>query len=109
MAAMDSFLITVDGAEHEVSAGTVQHLLDTSARFWLDLASMDKSTTDRLLLDTFGFHQLAVRDAEHFGQRPKVEAYDDFTLLVVYGATGRRSERRVGEPKQRLARGAAIP
>ncbi len=88
MAAMDSFLITVDGAEHEVSAGTVQHLLDTSARFWLDLAGMDKSTTDRLLLDTFGFHQLAVRDAEHFGQRPKVEAYDDFTLIVVYGATG---------------------
>ncbi len=88
MAAMDSFLITVDGTEHEVSTGTVQQLLDTSARFWLDLAGLDKSTADRLLLDTFGFHPLAVQDAEHFGQRPKVDPYDHFTLIVVYGATG---------------------
>ena len=88
MAAMDSFLITVDGTGHEVSTGTVQHLLDTSARFWLDLGGMDQSTANRLLLDTFGFHQLAVEDAEHFGQRPKVDPYDHFTLIVVYGATG---------------------
>ena len=85
---MESFLITVDGSEHEVSTGTVQRLLDTSARFWLDLADMDKSTEDELLRDTFGFHPLAVRDAEHFGQRPKIDAYDDVTLMVVYGATG---------------------
>ncbi len=88
MAAMDSFLITVDGAEHEVSTGTVRRLLDTSARFWLDLAGVDKSTADGLLLGTFGFHQLAVEDAEHFGQRPKLEDYDDFTLMVVYAAAG---------------------
>jgi Mg2+ and Co2+ transporter CorA len=42
-----------------------------------------------LLRDTFGFHPLAVQDAEHFGQRPKIDAYDDVTLMVVYGATGR--------------------
>jgi magnesium transporter len=88
MATMDSFLITVDGSEHEVNTGTVRQLLDTSARFWLDLADMDKSTADQLLLDTFGFHPLAVEDAEHFGQRPKLDRYDDFTLIVVYGATG---------------------
>ena len=82
---MDSFLITVDGIEHEVSTGTVQHLLDTSARFWLDLGGMDQSLADRLLVDTFGFHQLAIEDAEHFGQRPKIDPYDDFTLIVVYG------------------------
>jgi hypothetical protein len=34
MAAMDNFLITVDGAEHEISPDTLRHLLDTSARFW---------------------------------------------------------------------------
>jgi Mg2+ and Co2+ transporter CorA len=90
MAVMDSFLITVDGSEHEVSTGTVRRLLDTSARFWLDLADVDKSTADGLLRDTFGFHPLAVHDAEHFGQRPKIDAYDDVTLMVVYGATGRR-------------------
>ena len=73
MAAMDSFLITVDGSEPEVSTGTVRHLLDTSARFWLDLAGLDKNTADGLLLETFGFHPLAVEDAEHFGQRPKLD------------------------------------
>jgi Mg2+ and Co2+ transporter CorA len=86
MAAMDSFLITVDGSEHQVSTDTLRHLLDTSARFWLDLAGLDKSTADRLLRDTFGFHPLAVEDAEHFGQRPKIDPYDHFTLMVVYGA-----------------------
>ena len=40
-----------------------------------------------LLRDTFGFHPLAVEDAEHFGQRPKLDSYDDFALLVVFGAT----------------------
>jgi magnesium transporter len=90
MAVMDSFLITVDGSEHEISTGTVRRLLDTSARFWLDLAGVDKSAADGLLRDTFGFHPLAVHDAGHFGQRPKIDAYDDVTLMVVYGATGRR-------------------
>jgi magnesium transporter len=87
MAAMDSFLITVDGSEHEVSTDMVRQLLGSSACFWLDLAGLDNSTADGLLLDTFGFHPLAVQDAEHFGQRPKIDRYDDFTLLVVYGAT----------------------
>lgn len=84
---MDSFLITVDGSEPEVSPGTVRRLLDTSARFWLDVADMDKTTTGALLRETFGFHPLAVQDAEHFGQRPKIDPYDDFTLMVIYGAT----------------------
>ena len=90
MAAMDSFLITVDGSQHEVSPRAVRQLLDTSARFWLDLTHPDKGTADALLRDTFGFHPLAVKDAEHFGQRPKIDPYDDVTLMVVYGATRSR-------------------
>jgi magnesium transporter len=85
---MESYLITADGTEHEVSPDTVRGLLDTSARFWLDLAGLDHSTADGLLRDIFGFHQLAVEDAEHFAQRPKVDPYDDFTLMVVYGVGG---------------------
>jgi magnesium transporter len=88
MAAMDSFLITADGSEHEVSSDSVRQLLASSARFWLDLADLDESTADGLLRDTFGFHPLAVQNAERFGQRPKIDAYDDFTLMVIYGATG---------------------
>jgi magnesium transporter len=39
-----------------------------------------------LLLEDFAFHTLAVEDAEHFGQRPKIEEYDGFTYFVVHGA-----------------------
>jgi magnesium transporter len=84
---MDSFLITVDGAEHKVSPDTIRRLLDTSAGFWLDLVGLDQTAADRLLRETFGFHELAVEDAAHFGQRPKLDAYDDHTVLVVYGAS----------------------
>ena len=87
---MDSFLVTADGIERNVSTGTVRRLLDTSARFWLDLVGMDSETADGLLRDTFGFHELAIKDAEHFGQRPKLDTYDDFTALVVYGASDGR-------------------
>jgi magnesium transporter len=84
---MDGHLVTVDGAEHEISEGNVTQLLGSSTPFWLDLSGLDQQATRKLLGDTFGFHPLAVEDAEHFGQRPKADAYDDFTLLVVYGAT----------------------
>jgi magnesium transporter len=46
---------------------------------------LDAEASD-LLLHGFGFHPLAVEDAEHFGQRPKFEDYDGFTYLVVHGA-----------------------
>src|SRR5437763_23697 len=82
---MDSYLIMADGTEHEVSPSTVRRLVDTSARFWLDLAGLDRSTADSLLRGAFGFHQLAAEGAEQFGQRPKLDPYDDFTLMVVYG------------------------
>ncbi len=34
----------------------------------------------------FGFHPIALEDSEHFGQRPKLDTYDDYVMLVVYGA-----------------------
>jgi magnesium transporter len=90
MAGMKSYLITADGAEHEASAETLRRLIDTSARFWLDLTVADGADPDGatpLLRDVFGFHPLALEDTGHFGQRPKVDGYDDVAAIVVYGAT----------------------
>jgi magnesium transporter len=84
---MQGHLISVDGKSHEISPTVLRELIDTSTRFWLDLAGLDHDTAQTLLLDTFGFHPLAVEDAEHFGQRPKLDSYDGFALMVVYGAT----------------------
>ena len=40
-----------------------------------------------MLSEVFGFHPLAIDDSRTFGQRPKLDSYDDFTFLVVYGAS----------------------
>ena len=53
--------------------------------FWLDLDRPDEADFE-ILRDVFGFHPLAVEDSEHFGQRAKIDDYDDFVFLVVYGA-----------------------
>jgi magnesium transporter len=84
---MEGHLITVDGDSHEVTVEKLRELKDSSTRFWLDLAGLDPATPETVLHDTFGFHPLAVEDAEHFGQRPKLDSYDGYALMVVYGAT----------------------
>ncbi|MBA2537026.1 MAG: magnesium/cobalt transporter CorA [Actinobacteria bacterium] len=54
--------------------------------FWLDVRQPSEDELD-LLGEVFGFHELALEDSRHFGQRAKLEEYDDHVLLVVYGWT----------------------
>jgi magnesium transporter len=79
---------TITKADGTVLAATADDVRGRCAHpefFWLDLDGVDAETSD-LLLHGFGFHPLAVEDAEHFGQRPKLEDYDGFTYIVVHGA-----------------------
>jgi magnesium transporter len=64
----------------------VRHLVGEGHPFWLDLQNPDQGEL-ALLSDVFGFHPLAVEDAHNFGQRPKLEDYDDFVFLVLYGSS----------------------
>ena len=68
---------------------TVSELLAGGSFFWLDL---DRPGPDdfEILRDAFEFHPLAVEDSEHFEQRAKIDDYDDFIFLVVYGAASDR-------------------
>jgi len=52
--------------------------------FWLDLHRPHEAELE-LLRELFEFHPLPIEDSLHFGQRAKVEDYDDFVFLVVYG------------------------
>jgi magnesium transporter len=52
--------------------------------FWLDLHRPTDAELE-VVGEVFGFHPLAIEDSRHFGQRAKLEEYDDFVLLVVYG------------------------
>ena len=85
---MDNYLITADGAEQEVRPDVVRHLIDSAALFWLDLDGLDQEDSDKLLRDTFGLHPLAIKDAESFGQRPRLASYGDVALLILYGVSG---------------------
>ena len=79
------FLVDSKGAHDDADRRLVaQHLKDDEF-FWLDLHGPDDGDV-AMLDDLFGLHPLALEDAEHFGQRPKLDEYDDFLLLVAYGA-----------------------
>jgi magnesium transporter len=53
--------------------------------FWLDLTGPTQEDLEQLE-QLFGFHPLAIEDARHFGQRPKLDEYGDHVFIVFYGA-----------------------
>lgn len=69
----------------EIDESRIRAHFDSGHFFWLDLTS---PTHDQLqeLRSIFNFHPLAVQDSEQFGQRPKLDDYDDYVFLVFYGA-----------------------
>jgi magnesium transporter len=54
-------------------------------KFWLDLIDPSDDEVDRLGA-LLGFHPVAIEDTREFGQRPKVDVYEDHVLLVFYTA-----------------------
>jgi magnesium transporter len=78
------YLIAKDGSAAAADSQTVQRLLDKGELLWFDLYQPDADELG-LLTTVFGIHQLAIEDADQFGQRPKLEDYDDFTQLIAYG------------------------
>lgn len=50
---------------------------------WLDIADPD-SEAMRLAAEELALHPLAVEDAQHRHQRPKIDEYDDHYFIVVY-------------------------
>jgi magnesium transporter len=71
--------------ELHLTAEALQRLQQSGGFFWIDL---HKPTAEDLALlrESFHFHPLALEDSEHFGQRAKIDDYDDFVFIVVYGA-----------------------
>src|SRR4051794_23714157 len=65
----------------------VQQRLDGGVFFWLDIHQPEPDDIEALR-ELFAFHPLALEDSTNFGQRPKIDTYDDFAFLVVYGAAG---------------------
>jgi magnesium transporter len=70
----------------DFSHDSIEELLREGGFFWLDLDHPDADDF-QVLRDVFKFHPLAIEDSEHFGQRAKIDTYDDFAFLVLYGAS----------------------
>jgi magnesium transporter len=71
--------------ELQLTRDNLERLLASASFFWIDLPRPSKEDF-AVLRDVFQFHPLALEDSEHFGQRAKLEDYDDFVFLVVHGA-----------------------
>ena len=92
---MASHLIDARGTvEPNVDPKGVESRLRDGVFLWLDIDSPTDADF-QLLRDVFKLHPLALEDSRKFGQRPKIEEYDDFTLLVVFGAVD-DPDRRTG-------------
>ena len=83
---MASYLIDRSGAAVvDVDREALAALGRREDFYWLDLHGPTPEELD-LLGEIYGFHPLALEDAKTFGQRPKLDPYDGYVFLVVYGA-----------------------
>jgi magnesium transporter len=68
-----------------IDEGAIREHLARDTFFWLDLTAPREAEIGKLH-ELFGFHPLALEDALHFGQRPKLDAYENYVFIVFYGA-----------------------
>lgn len=69
---------------HAIDQQQIQEMLAARQPFWLDVPRPDPAQLHHLAT-LFALHPLAVEDTQDFGQRPKLDEYDDEALLVFFG------------------------
>jgi magnesium transporter len=83
----------------EVDDERIATLLERDTFFWLDLHEPEGDGFDRVG-DRLGLHPMAMEDTREFGQRPKVDVYENHVLVVFY--TARQTEQRPGPVAERI-------
>ena len=92
MDAVNGHLIRIDGTTiDDLKPDDVEEALHSDEILWLDLHDSSQASLN-LLRDVFAIHPLAVEDALEFGQRAKIEEYENFVSIVFFGAN------TVGQP-----------
>ncbi len=84
-------MLLTDGTGADLKPAGVQEALHAGKLLWVDLHDSSEESL-ALLRDVFSIHPLAVEDAAEFGQRAKMEEYDNFVSIVFFGASS------VGQP-----------
>ena len=71
--------------ENFPAAEISDHLPDPSAVVWLDMCAPDEDDLSTIS-EELGLHRLAVEDAVHEHQRPKLDHYESHSFLTAYSA-----------------------
>jgi magnesium transporter len=81
--------------QHRVTSSATQQEIEQAVAggefFWLDLDLHDPGPDDDvtgMLINTFHFHPVAVEAADHFGQRARIDDYEDFVHIITFGMAG---------------------
>src|SRR5580658_4629846 len=80
-----------DGKATEPTQENIEQAAAGGEFFWLDLDIHDPGPDDdvsALLTNTFHFHPVAVEAVVRFGQRPRIDDYDDFVHVITFGIDG---------------------
>jgi magnesium transporter len=80
--------LTQDGKVIDATPQGIEQAAASGGFFWLDLDVHDPGPDDDvtgLLCNTFHFHPVAVEAADRFGQRARIDDYDDFVHIVTFG------------------------
>jgi magnesium transporter len=86
------------GKRHDISLDAISDVLavDDGSFVWVGLYEPEDTVLDKLQ-EEFGLHDLAVEDAQHAHQRPKLEAYGNSLFVAVHTAQTIDEHIRFGE------------
>lgn len=83
---MHATLTSLDGTTTEATDDAAIEAARANAPYWIDLdVDGDDDTSLTTLLTSFGFHPVAIRAALGFDQRPRIDDYDGYAHVIVYG------------------------
>jgi magnesium transporter len=80
--------LTQDGEVTDATQQGIEQAAAGGAFFWLNLDIHDPGPDDDitgLLTNTFHFHPVAVEAVVRFGQRARIDDYDDFVHIITFG------------------------
>ena len=87
-----------DGTREDIGLDAISDVLavDDGSFIWVGLYEPEEALLDKLQ-EEFGLHDLAIEDAHHAHQRPKIEAYGKSLFLAVHTAQLIEGHVRFGE------------
>ena len=87
-----------EGRRRDISLDAISDVLavDDGSFVWVGLYEPEEALLDKLQ-EEFGLHDLAVEDAHHAHQRPKIEAYGNSLFVAVHTAQVVDGHIRFGE------------